>query len=72
MQSWADLQLGILKARHPAWDTWYDSKLPGSLGCWWCARRKGEQQSSIRVDSPEALTAAIEAAEAAEPGQCAG
>jgi hypothetical protein len=57
MQTWADEQLAILRGRNPQWDIWYVAKFP--IGYTWCARRKGEQVSSIQVDSPDAMTAAI-------------
>jgi hypothetical protein len=63
MQLWVDMQLDRLRSIHDQyWDVWAVSKSPAALGYTWCARPKGTPISTIQVDSPEELEAAIMAA----------
>lgn len=65
MQTWADEQLAILEARHPGWEIWHVSRFPYT-GVTWHARPKGAPVATVEAETPEALSAAILAAEAAE------
>jgi hypothetical protein len=67
IKDWAEERATCLRERHATWDVWFISKFP-LLGYTWHGRPKGHPVSTLAADTPDELSAAIDAAESEREG----